>query len=93
MPSNVNHPTHYNAGKIEVIEFIEDQKFSYHRGNAVKYLARAGRKNPGREVEDLQKAIWYIEREIELIHATVENRSVIRPNDMNLRDREKGLTP
>ena len=40
----VNHPSHYADGKIEVIEFIEDKKLGYHRGNAVKYLARAGKK-------------------------------------------------
>lgn len=60
----VNRPIHYRHGKIEVIEFIEDQKFSYHRGNAVKYICRAGKKDPLKEVEDLQKAIWYLEREV-----------------------------
>ena len=40
----VNHPPHYTQGKIEVIEFIEDQKFPYHLGNVIKYVSRAGRK-------------------------------------------------
>ena len=62
----VNNPAHYTAGKIEVIAFIEDQKLNYHRGNAIKYICRAGRKNPDKEVEDLQKAIFYLKREIEL---------------------------
>ena len=62
-PDNVNHPPHYTSGKIEVIEFIEDQKFNYHRGNAIKYLSRAGKKNDIKE--DLKKAIWYIQREID----------------------------
>ena len=62
---NVNHPSHYTDGKIEVIDFIEDKKLNFHRGNAVKYLARAGKKNPEKEVEDLKKAAWYINREIE----------------------------
>lgn len=74
----VNHPSHYNLGKIEVIEFIEDQKFSYHRGNAVKYLCRAGKKNSATRIEDLKKAIWYIQREIEL--GMVDPK---RPNEMN----------
>ena len=60
----VNHPSHYTDGKIEVIEFIEDKKLNFHRGNAVKYIARAGKKNPEKEVEDLEKAIWYLNREI-----------------------------
>ena len=62
---NVNHPSHYTDGKIEVIDFIEDKKLNFHRGNAVKYIARAGKKNPAKEVEDLKKAAWYINREIE----------------------------
>lgn len=61
----VNHPSHYTDGKIEVIEFIEDKNLNFHRGNAVKYIARAGKKNPAKEVEDLQKAVWYINREIQ----------------------------
>lgn len=83
--SNINHPTHYNKGKIEVIEFIEDQGMSYHRGNAIKYIARAGQKDPAREIEDLEKAAWYLKREIELTKARIENRSPRRPNDMNPR--------
>lgn len=61
---SVNHPAHYTDGKIEVIDFIEDKKLNFHKGNAVKYIARAGKKNPEKEVEDLQKAIWYLNREI-----------------------------
>ena len=56
----VNHPAHYNVGKIEVIDFIEDQRLDFHLGNAVKYICRAPYK--AKTVEDLRKAIWYIER-------------------------------
>lgn len=62
---NVNHPSHYTYGKIEVIDFIEDKKLNFHRGNAVKYIVRAGKKDIANEVEDLEKAVWYINREIE----------------------------
>ena len=65
MSDNVNHPSHYTDGKIEVIDFIEDKGLNFHRGNAVKYIARAGKKNPDKEVEDLEKAVWYLKREIE----------------------------
>lgn len=65
----VSHPQHYNQGKIEVIEFIEDKKLNYHRGNAIKYISRAGIKNKNKEIEDLRKAIWYLEREIATIEA------------------------
>lgn len=60
----VNHPSHYTDGKIEVIDFIEDKGLNFHRGNAVKYIARAGKKDPAKEIEDLKKAAWYINREI-----------------------------
>ena len=58
----VNHPSHYNSGKIEVIDFIEDQKLGFNLGNAVKYTARAEHKE--NDVEDLKKAIWYLTREV-----------------------------
>lgn len=79
----VEHPPHYNAGKIEVIEFIEDQKFNYHLGSAIKYISRAGKKAADKYVEDLRKAIWYIERQIE-IYSDPNPR---RPNDMNPRSK------
>lgn len=94
MSSEVNHPVHYNAGKIECIEFIEDQKLNFSRGNAVKYIVRAGKKQAKqfapdadlqKEIEDLKKAAWYIQREIELLQARTANREPVRPNDMNPR--------
>lgn len=83
--SNVSHPSHYNAGKIEVIEFIEDQGLNFARGSAVKYVARAGKKAGADEVEDLEKAAWYCKREAERVRATREGREPVRPNDMNPR--------
>lgn len=60
----VNHPPHYNAYQgIEIIDLVEQMNFN--RGNAVKYISRAGLKNPETEVEDLKKARWYIDREIQ----------------------------
>jgi hypothetical protein len=67
MNDPVNHPSHYTSGKIEVIDFIEDQKLGFHLGNAVKYIARAGKKDPAKEKEDLEKAKWYLERKIAAI--------------------------
>ena len=68
---NVNHPSHYNHGKIEVIDFIEDQHLGFHLGNAVKYISRAGRKDPARNVEDLRKAAWYLNRQIERLEGSL----------------------
>ena len=65
MPENVNHPSHYNFGKYEVIDVIDDRKLGFSLGNAVKYIARAGKKDPAKEVEDLKKAVFYINHEIE----------------------------
>lgn len=64
MNDNVNHPAHYTDEKIEVIDYIEDKKLGYHLGNAVKYISRAGKKDPDKYIEDLQKAVWYLQREI-----------------------------
>ena len=66
MGDNVNHPSHYNMGGIEVIDAIEAWGFGegFNRGNAIKYIARAGRKDPSKEVEDLKKARFYIDAEI-----------------------------
>lgn len=65
MTDNVNRPQHYAEGwsnGAEVIDITENLNFN--RGNAVKYLARAGKKNASTELEDLRKARWYLDREI-----------------------------
>ena len=64
MSDNVNHPSHYTDGNIEVIDYIEDKQLGYHLGNAVKYISRDGKKDPDKYIEDLQKAVWYLQREI-----------------------------
>jgi hypothetical protein len=58
----VNHPSHYRIGGIEVIDFIEAKGFNYHLGNVIKYISRASHK--GNYIQDLEKAKWYLEREI-----------------------------
>jgi len=60
--SNVEHPSHYNMGSIEVIDAIEAWDLNFHLGNTVKYIARA--KGKGKYLEDLKKARWYLDREI-----------------------------
>ena len=61
----VSHPKHYNVGKIEVIDFIEDKKLNFNLGNAVKYIARCQHKVGGtKRIEDLEKAVWYIQHQI-----------------------------
>lgn len=58
----VNHPNHYNAHNIEVIDFIQDWELNFCLGNAIKYICRADFK--GNAIEDLKKAIQYLEFEI-----------------------------
>lgn len=70
----INHPSHYTDGKIEVIDFIEDKQLNFHRGNAIKYIARAGKKNKETEIEDLKKADWYINREIQRLEKLKKNK-------------------
>ena len=60
----VNHPSHYTFGKYEVLDVIEDWGLNYNRSCVIKYIARAGRKDPAKEVEDLKKAAFYLNREI-----------------------------
>lgn len=62
----INHPEYYNTGKYEVISVIEDWNLGFHLGNAVKYIARAGRKDRDEYIKDLEKAAWYINRLIGL---------------------------
>lgn len=62
---SINHPSHYVEGrKYETIDVIEDWGLGFRLGNALKYISRAGRKDPSKTAEDLRKAIFYIEREI-----------------------------
>ena len=59
----VDHPSHYNMGKYEAIDVIEDWNLNFNLGNAVKYISRAGHKDD--IVQDLKKSLWYIDREIQ----------------------------
>lgn len=63
MSDSVNHPNHYQSDTIEVIEIIEAFNLNFHLGNVIKYILRAGRK--GDRLEDLKKAQFYLNREIE----------------------------
>jgi hypothetical protein len=62
--SAVEHPAHYNQGKIEVIDFIEDKNLNFALGNAIKYICRCEKKNPKKRAEDLRKAVFYLNRQI-----------------------------
>lgn len=78
----VHHPAHYNSGRFEVAEVIEDWKLDFRTGNSVKYIARAGKKDPLKYVEDLEKAIWYLKRAIYVYRAEHEQIDRVKPDEM-----------
>lgn len=64
--NHITHPAHYTDGNIEVWDFIADKKLSFFSGNVIKYVCRAGKKDPDKRIEDLKKARAYIDKQIEL---------------------------
>lgn len=81
MSDSIHKPPHYILGRaFEPIDVIEDWGLGFRLGNAVKYIARAGRKDPTRHIEDLCKARWYLDREIEKLKRGT-------PNDVEGSDR------
>ena len=65
----VNHPAHYNRGKYETIDVIEDWGLNFNLGNAIKYISRAGYKDD--VIQELKKARWYIDREIQRLEGEI----------------------
>lgn len=65
-PEEVNSPSHYTHGGIETIDYIEAKGLGYHLGNVVKYVSRCGHKGGVDPLKDLKKALWYLQREIEV---------------------------
>ena len=65
----VNHPTHYGGEEnpYEAIKVIDAWELGFSLGNAVKYISRAGKKNKEKEIEDLEKAVWYIQHHIKTL--------------------------
>ena len=65
----VNHPTHYGGEEnpYEAIKVIDAWDLGFSLGNAVKYISRAGKKNKEKEIEDLEKAVWYIQHHIKTL--------------------------
>lgn len=72
MNNNVEHPSHYNQGLYEVIDVINDWKLNFNLGNAIKYIARADYKNNA--IEDLKKAVFYLNYEIKQREKLNENK-------------------
>ena len=71
LTNQVKHPPHYTHGGIETLDYIECKELGFHLGNCVKYVSRAGKKDPTKELEDLKKAQFYLNRHI----ANLEKKS------------------
>lgn len=65
--SQVNHPKHYSESGLEPVEVIQKWNLDFFTGNALKYIARAGRKPSEPEIKDLEKAVWYLQEKIRLL--------------------------
>lgn len=74
----MNHPAHYSGGWSNGAQVIDiTEHLNFNRGNAVKYIVRAGKKNPDNEIEDLQKAAWYINRELQRLNTPVSGEHTL----------------
>lgn len=72
MNDKINSPSHYTSGGIEAIDYIKaklgtDGCIAYCLGNVIKYVSRAGKKDIQKELEDLKKAQWYLNKTVSLI--------------------------
>jgi hypothetical protein len=65
----VNHPNHYGgeSNPYEAIKVIDAWSLDFCLGNTVKYISRAGKKHPDKELEDLKKALWYLQHKIDTL--------------------------
>ena len=77
MKEQIEHPSYYNVGGIEVSDFIEAYGLDFNCGNVVKYIARAGRKDSESTLTALQKAQVYLSREIAYIERMQEYQAQI----------------
>lgn len=89
MTDMINRPPHYASLKPEPIDVIESWQLGYHLGCAVKYIARAGKKEGAPIIQDLQKAAWYLNREIERLKIA-EVKQTLRPSFSAERSEEVG---
>lgn len=73
-PADQHNPSHYRAGGIEVIDFIEAHDLNFNLGNAVKYVSRAGHKEGEDLAKELGKALWYLKKELHRLGLGVDPR-------------------
>lgn len=88
MSDPVNHPSHYGGGDnpYEAIKVIEAWKLGFNLGNTLKYISRAEKKT--NQLEDLKKALWYLDREIKNIEAG--DITEVKPHQDDFEEWDKG---
>lgn len=74
---NPIQPSYYGSKGVQPIDIIEDQNLTFNSGNVVKYVARAGKKSKETEIQDLQKAKFYLDREITRLVREKETNSIL----------------
>jgi len=76
MKEHVNHPDHYGGESniYEAIKVIDAWQLGFSLGNTIKYISRAGKKNPDKELEDLKKAKWYLDHHIKNLENKLNNQ-------------------
>lgn len=77
---SINHPTHYGGQQnpYEAIKIIEALDLGFCLGNTLKYISRAGKKDQAKEIEDLKKARWYLDREIQKLEHKALGEKIIK---------------
>jgi hypothetical protein len=80
MSESVNHPQHYGGADnvYEAIKVIRAWDLGFSLGNAVKYISRAGKKDPSKHIEDLKKARWYLDEEIANLECAIGSYESVR---------------
>ena len=81
-------PDYYKRGTTDVWDFIRDQGLNFHLGNAIKYICRAGYKDS--KIQDLEKAIHYLQNELEHEENLYQRTSEGIPNEV--RSEEQSFT-
>ena len=74
---NPIQPSYYGSKGVQPIDIIEDQNLTFNSGNVVKYVARAGKKSKETEIQDLQKAKFYLDREISRLVREKETKTIL----------------
>lgn len=86
----VNHPPHYGGANnpYEVIKVIRAWGLNFNLGNTLKYIARAGKKDQNKLIEDLEKALWYLQDEINHLKEVRKNKENFIEKLVNQRSEE-----